>query len=181
APEQDERSRHDTAAQHAIELADAAWNLLRRGGFDVRVPLRTARRRTRQRVAMRLGSPTAVDHALFDQRVPRAAVRTAPLPLGRLRAAFLADENRLRRFHPDHRTISNARHRRSSTRDNEAASILSFGSRMPRARAGILGAGPEPPAPLLSSSLNSPPAGGAVFVRSSDAATGLDAATRCHS
>ena len=39
--------------------------------------------------------------ALFDERVPRAAVGAAALPLRRLRAALLAHEDRLRLFHCD--------------------------------------------------------------------------------
>ena len=43
---------------------------------------------------LRAAAPASAD-ALLDQRVPRAAVGAAPLPLRRLRAALLADEDGL--------------------------------------------------------------------------------------
>src|SRR5690349_5527002 len=86
AAEQDERSRDDAAAKDTVEFADPARDALGLRRLDVRVTLRPLRRRSRQRVAMALVERRRrVRRALFDERVPRAAVDTAPLPLRRLR------------------------------------------------------------------------------------------------
>ena len=88
----------NAAAEHAIELADSRGQPLRVSGFDLAIENRTLPS-ARERVAVRLGARRRGGHPLLDIGVPRAAVRAAPLPLGRLRAALLADEDGLGGFH----------------------------------------------------------------------------------
>src|SRR5262249_35584122 len=84
--EQHERTRHQSAAEHAIELAHARRHTLGHDRVDVRIHVRAA--------ATERGTPrglrTRGHCGLFDDRFPRAAIRTAPEPLRRLRAALRA-------------------------------------------------------------------------------------------
>jgi hypothetical protein len=95
AAEQDERTGHDAAAEDAIELADAGRQPRRIGELNLGVQLRDA-------AGAKLG--VAIDRrrrfrrrgALFDQRVPGAALSALPQPLRRLRAALLTHVDGLR-------------------------------------------------------------------------------------
>ncbi len=102
AADQDERSRHNAAAQHAIEFADAGGEARRYHRVDVFVQPRPGRRSERIPVARgrrrRAAARTLGNRLLLDERVPRTAVRAAAKPFLRLRAAFLAGVDRLR-FH----------------------------------------------------------------------------------
>ena len=78
AADQHERARHDAAAQHAIELADAGRQPLGDDGVDVGVQLRARRSTARLYRSARLLSAAdrqPRDRALLDQRIPRAALR----------------------------------------------------------------------------------------------------------
>ena len=88
AADQDHRPRHDAAAQHAVELADAARAapLGRRGQAGDR--LRRATLAGGASAALRRGR-----EAFLDQRVPLAALGAATQPARRLRPAALADED----------------------------------------------------------------------------------------
>ena len=102
AADQDERSRHDTAAEHAIEFADAGGNPLGDDRVDVGVELRSVR--SGQRVPLGQIGATHGDcrrRPLLHHRIPRPAVGAAPEPLGGLRAAFLAGEDGFRGLHGD--------------------------------------------------------------------------------
>jgi hypothetical protein len=93
AADQHERSGHDAAAQHPIELVDPRRQPADDDGVDVFVQPRPAvpPASTRARARRRAPAPRGRRHrALLDQRVPALALRTAPQPLLRLRAAFLA-------------------------------------------------------------------------------------------
>ena len=93
AAQQHQRSRDETPAEHTIELLDPGREarrigdihlgvqLRRSGGAQLRIPIRPTGERGR------------FCSALLDQRVPRAAFTASPQPLGRLRAALLADED----------------------------------------------------------------------------------------
>jgi hypothetical protein len=94
AAEEHQRPWHHTAAEHAIELADARRQPFRDHRVDVRVQLRT--RRPRQAVPLRNvgGRGRALrDGALLDERVPGATLGAASQPLLRLCAALLAGEH----------------------------------------------------------------------------------------
>ena len=94
AADQHERSGHDAAAEHAIELVDPGRQARRHDGVDVFVQPRPGRRRervARSRARRRRARARGRRHrALLDERVPRLALGTAAQPLLRLRAAFLA-------------------------------------------------------------------------------------------
>ncbi|MGC4080978.1 MAG: hypothetical protein QM736_02395 [Vicinamibacterales bacterium] len=82
---QHERSRHDAAAKHTIELADAGRETRVMLDSDVRIALRGT-----GRAAERISMPgcatrsSRLDGAFLDERVPRPAVGTLAEPLGRL-------------------------------------------------------------------------------------------------
>ena len=81
AADQHERSGHDAAAEHAIELADAGRQPLGDDGVDVGVELRPGRRR--QRVALlRRWRRRRGHRPLLDERVPRAALGQRPSHFG---------------------------------------------------------------------------------------------------
>ena len=94
AAEEDQRSRHDAAAEDAIELANARRDAIGLRGLNIRVFLGAWRLETGHRVAMR-GRPAerALERPLLDKRAPGAAIVALALPLGPLHAAFLADED----------------------------------------------------------------------------------------
>lgn len=84
AGEEQHRARHETAAQHPVEFADA-------GG--------EARRRKRRGAEVEKGEDAAFARAsrwhadrLLDERIPRPTGIAAPLPARRHRTAALADE-----------------------------------------------------------------------------------------
>ena len=83
AAEQHERSWHDAAAEHTIELADPGRHPLGHDGVDLVVQPRSAAAQRRRRAATldRRG------RELFDERVPLAAVGTLAEPLLGLGAA----------------------------------------------------------------------------------------------
>ena len=89
AAEQHERSRHNAATKHTVELANARRNSIGVRGLNIGVLLRSMRLLPRHRVPMRRG---AAHHAfrwtLLDERTPRAAVVALALPLGRAAAAL---------------------------------------------------------------------------------------------
>ena len=102
AAEQHQRAGHDAAAEHAVELVDAACQAGGIARLDVGVLLRAARA-AGQRIAVTAGGQSAgagrgFGRTLFDERVPRVAVGTTAEPLGRLAAALLTHEHRLRRL-----------------------------------------------------------------------------------
>ncbi len=97
--DEDERTRHDAAAEHAIELADAGAEPLDPRRLDV------AQRDRRERAA---GAPAALVAAsdarrrgapLLDERVPLSAAGAAPMPLGALVPARGAGEDGGRSSH----------------------------------------------------------------------------------
>ena len=91
---------HDAAAEHAIELVDAGRQP--RVLIDVSMSAYSCARRRRRPARSDVAAgraPPASAGALLDERVPRAALGAAAQPLRRLRAAFLADEDGLGRFH----------------------------------------------------------------------------------
>ena len=99
AAKQHERSRHNAAAQHAIEFLNARRNSRRVGGFDIAVePGGRAARNEAVPMVCRRGRAFR-RRLLFDERVPRAAIGAAPHPFLLLPAALLAREHRLRRPH----------------------------------------------------------------------------------
>jgi hypothetical protein len=77
AREQHHRSRHESAAEHAVELADAGGETRHRVGVDLGEPalLRAVRFAREQLAGLGRG-----DRALFDQRRPGAALGAAPKP-----------------------------------------------------------------------------------------------------
>ena len=97
AAEQDHRSRHDAAAQHAIELVDRRRQPRMLRELDVGIQPR-AGRGTGARIAMRCRRPLTAGRALLDDRAPCATLEAAPQPFGRLRAALLTDEDGFGRF-----------------------------------------------------------------------------------
>ena len=116
AAEQHQRPRHDAAAEHAIELADAGRQPRRRQ------PSRPRRRaapsdRLPARVSAAPSGGTGLRGALLRQRVPGAALGAPPEPLGRLGAAFLADEEDLGGFMAPRPRESSTRHPDSDTAD----------------------------------------------------------------
>src|SRR5262249_35007440 len=88
---------HDAAAEDAIEFGYARREARVRLDRDIRVQARSARV-AGERVAMR-GRRRGFRRPLLDERVPGATVGAAAEPFRRLRAAFLADEDRLRWLH----------------------------------------------------------------------------------
>src|SRR5690606_38116634 len=89
AADQDHRARHDAAAEHAVELADAARAAPLACGGKRRDRLRPPALATGTAARPRLRRDR-----LLDQRVPLAAVRAAPEPARRLRTAVLTREHR---------------------------------------------------------------------------------------
>ena len=94
AAEQHHRSRHDAAAEHAVKFADAGRQPRRRAHLDVGIQLGASAAGHQRAVAVAAGRRgRRLADALFDQRVPRAAVSAASQPLGGLAAALLAHED----------------------------------------------------------------------------------------
>ncbi len=94
AAEQHHRARHDAAAEHAIQFADAGRQSRRRAHLDVGVQPGAGAARHERAVAVAAGRcGRRIADALFDQRIPRPAVSAAAQPLGGLAAAFLAHED----------------------------------------------------------------------------------------
>ena len=98
AAEQDERAGHEAAAEHAVELADAGLQARRRARRA------TSRRRTGAAAApARAGAAARAARrgrrALLDQRVPLAAARALPVPLGSRVRRTGADVDRCRAGH----------------------------------------------------------------------------------
>ena len=82
AAEQHQRSGHDAAAEHAIELVDAGRQPRVLLDLDVRVQPRAPRRRARTvRGGRAPPAPTSCG-ALLDERVPRAAIPQRPSHFG---------------------------------------------------------------------------------------------------
>src|SRR6188474_1561739 len=102
ATEQHQRTRDYAAAKYAIKLANAGGQPRCMSVLDLCVQLRI-RSGTELRVSVlrpaRRSAFGREGRALLDERIPRTAVRAPPRPLGRLRAALLTDEDRLRRLH----------------------------------------------------------------------------------
>ncbi len=97
AAEQHERSRHDAAAEHAVELVDAGRQPRVLPDLDLGVQHRG--RRAAHGVAIVAGrGPRAPLRALFDQGIPGAAVRAAAEPFRGLRPALLAGKDGLGGF-----------------------------------------------------------------------------------
>src|SRR5581483_10799293 len=97
--EQDERSGYDAAAEDAIEFADAGREPRHPLDLDLLVQPRRSRG-PGERIAMGAGRRlSGVRRALFDDRVPRAAVSASSEPFRRLRAALLTDVNAFRGLH----------------------------------------------------------------------------------
>src|SRR5262245_20096150 len=100
AAQQYERTWHDAAAEHAIELTDARWKAHSVRRFNVCVQLRRGRcTKLRVPIVRRRARRGFGCRPFLDKRIPRAAFDTFPHPLGRLRAALLTDEDSFRRFH----------------------------------------------------------------------------------
>ena len=95
AADEDERAGDDTAAEHAIELADAGRTAARRRQVDVGIELRPGGPGKRVALLGRAGRHRRGHGTLLDHRVPGAALGTAAQPLGRLRAALLTGEDGL--------------------------------------------------------------------------------------
>ena len=97
AADQHQRSGHDAAAEHPIELVDPGRETRRHDSVDLFVEPRT--RGGGERVAgpgaggRRARARRDRHGALLDQRVPGAALGAAAEPLLRLRAALLAAED----------------------------------------------------------------------------------------
>src|SRR5688572_387264 len=98
AAEQDQRTGNDAAAEHAIELLDAAREPLGLRRLDFAVELCRARG-AELRVAVSRSLGSRFRGTLLDQRIPRAAVGASAHPLRGLRAALLAHEYDFGRFH----------------------------------------------------------------------------------
>ena len=91
AAEEHEAARHQAAAEHAIELADARGDAL--GLLHVHVGIEPGLRTCPTQARARAASGQRRRGRLFGKCVPRAAIGTAPEPLGRLRTAVGAGEN----------------------------------------------------------------------------------------
>ena len=94
AADQDERTGHEPAAEHPVELADPGGQPRHRRGLDVRE--RDRLERARRAPAATTGAAAARRGRrprLLDQRVPLAAAGTAPVPLGALVPARAAAED----------------------------------------------------------------------------------------
>jgi hypothetical protein len=101
AAEENEGAGHDAAAEHAIELADAARQPLRLCALDFRVQLGRAGGAELRVAIARRRRCRGLGHALLDQGIPGAALGAAPHPLGRLRPALLAHEHDFGGLHDD--------------------------------------------------------------------------------
>ena len=100
AAEQHQRPGHDAAAEHAIELVDAGREPHALRGFDFCVQLgRRCCRKLRVSAACRPLRPTgsATRSSTSEFQAPHSLQR--PIHFGRLRAAFLTDEDGLRCLH----------------------------------------------------------------------------------
>ena len=95
AADEDERPRHDAAAEHAVELVDAGRDAL--GDCDVDLVDAPGFRRNAGKCRMlRGGRRGRGREGFFGERVPLAALGAPPEPLGRLRAARRAREDDFR-------------------------------------------------------------------------------------
>src|ERR1051325_2270645 len=99
AADQNQRAGNDAAAEHAVKLRDAGrdarvilrFDLVVGDGLDLAQTKSSARRGGR--ILLRRDA-----RALFDERIPPAAIRTLPQPLARLIPAILTDINCRRCF-----------------------------------------------------------------------------------
>ena len=95
AADQDERARHESAAEHAVELADAGAHARHRLGLDL------GERDRPHRLARAPWPPGGRGRALLlDERVPLAAAGAAAVPLGALVPAGGAGEEGAGAGHP---------------------------------------------------------------------------------
>ena len=97
--EQDERTGHDAAAEHAIEFDDAS----RETGMSFELNLGVQPRRSRLTracvpVGRRRGALGRL-RVLLDQRIPSSTIGAPPQPLRGLRAAVLTDKDSPWGFH----------------------------------------------------------------------------------
>ncbi len=97
AAEQHQRARHETAAENAIELADAGRHARDRRRPDLRQRQRDERRargHRRGRAGASLAGGSALTargrEPLLDERVPLLALEALAVPLRRLKAALRA-------------------------------------------------------------------------------------------
>src|SRR5437868_15301186 len=100
AADQDERGRHEAAAEHAVELGDTRRDAVGFVGVDVDEPKERACRR---------GVLSA--HALLDERAERAAARAAAEPApgdGAALAARMLNRCRLRHHGPGYAQVPTA-------------------------------------------------------------------------
>src|SRR6187549_2842884 len=96
AAKEHQRPGHDTTAEDPIELSDPGRDALGHDRVDLRVELRPGRcRKAVARPAAGSRGCALGQLTFLDQRVPGAALGAPSKPLGGLRAAFLAGENRL--------------------------------------------------------------------------------------
>src|SRR5687768_14116761 len=72
-------------------------------------------------------------NAFFDERIPRAAVATAPLPLRGLRTALLTNEYRLRLLHRDHKRATETPRSQRQTQKSDFFETTRFVSQHQRA------------------------------------------------
>src|SRR5262249_48453120 len=91
AADQHDAAGDDAAAEHAVQLLEAGGRACDLRGVDL--AQRGHRLAARERLETILAARAFRD--ALDQRVPRAAVRAAPQPLGRRAAAFVAREESL--------------------------------------------------------------------------------------